>query len=91
MFYFCGIEVLQETCTLGRDAEASSDNMSSVPGCTSNGTYPGDYSSVFSLVTNTELQPVKALLSYSLVCRLVKGSIACIIKKIQRGLDETDE
>ncbi|XP_031563260.1 SET and MYND domain-containing protein 4-like [Actinia tenebrosa] len=59
------LNVLQETCT-GRDVEASSVNMGSVPGCTSSGAYPGDYSSVFSLVTNSELQPVKALMSYSL-------------------------
>lgn len=68
IFYFCGIEVLQETLsTPGRDVEVSSGNMDSVPGCTSSGAYPGDYSSVLSLVTNSELQPVKALLSYSLV------------------------
>ena len=30
----------------------------------------GDYSSVFSLVTNTELQPVKTLMSHALVCPL---------------------
>ena len=28
----------------------------------------GDYDSVFSLVTNTELQPVKTLMSHALVC-----------------------
>lgn len=28
----------------------------------------GDYGSVFSLVTNTELQPVKTLMSHALVC-----------------------
>lgn len=30
----------------------------------------GDYRSVFSLVTNTDLQPVKTLMSLALVCQL---------------------
>lgn len=30
--------------------------------------FTGDYGSVFSLVTNTELQPVKTLMSHALVC-----------------------
>ena len=32
----------------------------------------GDYGSVFSLVTNTELQPVKTLMSHALVCTVHK-------------------
>ena len=37
-----------------------------IPGCTTDGLYSGDYSCVHSLVTNTELQPTAALVSFAL-------------------------
>lgn len=37
-----------------------------IPGCTTDGLYPGDYGCVYSLVTNTELQPTEALVAYAL-------------------------
>lgn len=42
----------------------------------------GDYGSVFSLVTNTELQPVKTLMSHALVCPLNKADFT-ILKSCQ--------
>lgn len=39
----------------------------------------GDYGSVFSLVTNTELQPVKTLMSHALVCTVNKCEVAALL------------
>ena len=37
-----------------------------IPGCTTDGLYSGDYSCVHNLVTNTDLQPTAALVSFAL-------------------------
>jgi hypothetical protein len=82
--FFNGVDVLQETLCTAKVAETSSSNIG-VPGCTSNGSYPGDYSSVLSLVTNTELQPVKALMSYSLVSNFAIQKISeyyCAVESV---------
>ncbi|EDO35173.1 predicted protein [Nematostella vectensis] len=87
---------------LSRDVATTS---CSLPGCTVSGSYPGDYGSVFSLVTNSDLQPIKALMSFAmnsafLVEFLENGtSSACIhcsqIKsdktKVQTELDSDDD
>ena len=42
----------------------------------------GDYGSVFSLVTNTELQPVKTLMSHALVCTVIFFYFTTLYKSI---------
>lgn len=46
-------------------------HLSKWSGCNPDGEYLGDYSSVFSLVTNTDLQSVKTLMSHALHCALL--------------------
>lgn len=59
--------VLKDFAAASKDKETPKESTES----TSNASYPADYISVFSLVTNTELQPVKALMTYSLVCETI--------------------
>ena len=44
------------------------NSESHLRGCTPDGSYLDDYSAVYALITNAELQPVKVMMSYALVC-----------------------
>lgn len=67
---------------LTRSSEKSDGtNVNRVSGCGPEGEYFGDYGSVFSLVTNTESQPVKTLMSHALNCALLSEFLEEVLIK----------
>lgn len=66
-----GTENIFEFLQASSSKKIENTNLSRMSGCGPEGEYLGDYGSVFSLVTNTELQPVKTLMSHALNCALL--------------------
>ncbi|XP_015754970.1 PREDICTED: LOW QUALITY PROTEIN: SET and MYND domain-containing protein 4-like [Acropora digitifera] len=74
-------------CSSGSPS-GESTNKTMLSGCTPQGGYLGDYRSVFSLVTNTDLQPVKTLMSLALHSALLAEFVGGVMVMDDNGVDD---